>query len=95
MKIIGYDNPLTIENKNKPIAKIMTITSKYQDKEVQTVLNDMIAVIEKHQVPVELSLVVLGNMVTNLLLSSVGKNQRIVLAQAFSEALLNSIKNKE
>lgn len=73
----------------------MTITSKYQDKEVQTVLNDMIAVIEKHQVPVELSLVVLGNMVTNLLLSGVGKNQRIVLAQAFSEALLNSIKNKE
>lgn len=73
----------------------MTITSKYQDKEVQTVLNDMIAVIEKHQVPVELSLVVLGNMVTNLLLSSVGQNQRIVLAQAFSEALLNSIKNKE
>lgn len=95
MKIIGYDNPLTVENKNKPIAKIMTITSKYQDKEVQTVLNDMIAVIEKHQVPVELSLVVLGNMVTNLLLSSVGQNQRIVLAQAFSEALLNSIKNKE
>ena len=95
MKIIGYDNPLTVENKNKPIAKIMTITSKYQDKEVQTMLNDMIAVIEKHQVPVELSLVVLGNMVTNLLLSSVGQNQRIVLAQAFSEALLNSIKNKE
>lgn len=89
-KIIGYDiaqmfiSYLNNHGKN----------SKYQDKQVDAILNDMIAVLEKHQAPVDLSLVVLGNMVTNLLVSSVGTNQRIALANAFSEALLNSV-NKQ
>ncbi|HDR1221461.1 TPA: YejL family protein [Pasteurella multocida] len=72
----------------------MAKNSKYQDKQVDAILNDMIAVLEKHQAPVDLSLVVLGNMVTNLLVSSVGTNQRIALANAFSEVLLNSV-NKQ
>ena len=70
----------------------MATNSKFQDKQVDAILNDMIAVLEKHQAPVDLSLVVLGNMVTNLLTSSVGKNQQQALAQAFSDALMNSIK---
>lgn len=73
----------------------MAKNSKYQDKQVDAILNDMIAVLEKHQAPVDLSLVVLGNMVTNLLVSSVGTNQRIALANAFSEALLNSVNKKK
>ncbi len=71
---------------------IMATNSKYQDKQVDAILNEMIAVFEKHQAPVDLSLMVLGNMVTNLLISSVGKTQQIALAQAFSDALINSIK---
>ena len=70
----------------------MAIQSKYQDKQIDAILNDMIAVLEKHQAPLDLSLIVLGNMTTNLLTSSVGKQQQQVLAQAFSDALLNSIK---
>lgn len=66
--------------------------SKYTNQQVDAILNDMIAVIEKHQAPVDLSLIVLGNMVTNLLMSSVGANQREALANAFSDALLNSLK---
>ena len=69
----------------------MAIQSKYQDKQIDAILNDMIAVIEKHQAPLDLSLIVLGNMTTNLLTGSLGKQQQKVLAQAFSEALLNSI----
>ena len=69
----------------------MAIQSKYQDKQIDAILNDMIAVLEKHQAPLDLSLIVLGNMTTNLLTSSLGKQQQKVLAQAFSEALLNSI----
>ncbi|QIM69125.1 MULTISPECIES: YejL family protein [Basfia] len=72
----------------------MAINSKYQDKQVDEILKDIIEVLEKHKAPVDLSLVVLGNMVTNLLTSSVGANQRTVLAQAFSDALLNSVKTK-
>lgn len=70
----------------------MATNSKFQDKQVDTILNDMIAVLEKHQAPVDLSLVVLGNMVTNLLTSSVGKGQQQALAKAFSDALINSVK---
>jgi UPF0352 protein PM1884 len=69
----------------------MAIQSKYQDKQIDVILNDMIAVLEKHQAPLDLSLIVLGNMTTNLLTGSLGKQQQKVLAQAFSEALLNSI----
>jgi UPF0352 protein PM1884 len=69
----------------------MAIQSKYQDKQIDAILNDMIAVLEKHQAPLDLSLIVLGNMTTNLLTGSLGKQQQKVLVQAFSEALLNSI----
>ncbi|RKW38826.1 MAG: DUF1414 domain-containing protein [Moraxella sp.] len=69
----------------------MAIQSKYQDKQIDAILNDIIAVLEKHQAPLDLSLIVLGNMTTNLLTGSLGKQQQKVLAQAFSEALLNSI----
>lgn len=70
----------------------MATNSKYQDKQVNAILNDMIAVLEKHQAPTDLSLIVLGNMVTNLLKDGLGKNQQIALAQAFSDALINSVK---
>ena len=70
----------------------MAIQSKYQDKQIDAILNDMIAVLEKHQAPLDFSLIVLGNMTTNLLTGSVGKQQQQVLAQAFADALLNSIK---
>ncbi|GJJ79741.1 YejL family protein [Pasteurella canis] len=73
----------------------MAKNSKYQDKQIDVILNDMIAVLEKHQAPVDLSLVVLGNMVTNLLVSSVGINQRTALAKAFSDALLHSVSDKK
>jgi UPF0352 protein PM1884 len=69
----------------------MAIQSKYQDKQIDAILNDMISVLEKHQAPLDLSLIVLGNMTTNLLTGNLGKQQQKVLAQAFSEALLNSI----
>lgn len=73
----------------------MAKQSKFKDQQVELLLNELIAVFEKHQAPVDLSLVVLGNMVTNVLTNSVGQQQRIALAQAFSDALLNSVKDKK
>ena len=52
----------------------------------------MIAVLEKHQAPVDLSLIALGNMASNLLASSVPQTQREALAQAFASSLINAIK---
>ena len=70
----------------------MATHSKYSDKQIEALMNEMIGTLEKHQAPVALSLIVLGDMVSNLLLSSVQENKRIELAEAFSQALLNSLK---
>lgn len=73
----------------------MATHSKYQDKQINAILTEMTAVLEKHQAPLDLSLMVLGNMVTHLLTHSVGQNQSTILAQAFSDALFDSIKDKK
>ena len=54
----------------------------------------MIAVLEKHKAPVDLSLIALGNMASNLLTTSVPQNQREALAQAFSNSLINAVKTR-
>ncbi len=65
--------------------------SKFKDNQVNVILNDIVTVLERHQATTDLSLIVLGNMVTRLLNNNVGKQQRKVLAQAFSDALTQSI----
>lgn len=69
----------------------MAAHSKYSNQEIEALMNEMIATLEKHHAPVDLSLIVLGDMVSNLLLSSVSESQRLALAKAFSEALLHSV----
>lgn len=70
----------------------MAQQSKYSDQQINQILTDMLAVLEKHQAPVELSLVVLGNMTSNLLIHHLGEQQRLKLAQAFANALFDSLK---
>ncbi|NYA25030.1 DUF1414 domain-containing protein, partial [Haemophilus haemolyticus] len=36
--------------------------SKYSDAQLSAIVNDMIAVLEKHKAPVDLSLIALGNI---------------------------------
>ena len=57
-------------------------------------INDMISVLETHKAPVDLSLIALGNMASNLLTTSVPAVQREALAQAFANSLMNSVKIK-
>ncbi|EQA15203.1 hypothetical protein HPS174_0212 [Glaesserella parasuis 174] len=72
----------------------MATKSKYQDKQIEALLNDLIVTLEKHKAPVDLSLMVLGNMVTNILVTNVqSPQQREVLVEAFSSALKNSLKS--
>ena len=71
---------------------IMASKSKYQDKQLDALLNDLIITLEKHKAPVDLSLMALGNMVTNILVTNVqDPQQREMLADAFSSALKNSL----
>ncbi|MGP3057243.1 DUF1414 domain-containing protein, partial [Serratia marcescens] len=48
--------------------------------------------LEKHHTPTDLSLMVLGNMVTNLINTSVAPAQRKTLARSFAEALQASVR---
>ncbi|MGR6981919.1 DUF1414 domain-containing protein [Testudinibacter sp. P27/CKL/0425] len=70
----------------------MAKQSKYSDQQVQALLNDLAAVLEQHEASVDLSLMALGNTITNLLHSTVGRNQQQALADAFCNALQDSLK---
>lgn len=73
----------------------MATQSKYQSKQFDVLSSDLIATLEKHKAPVDLSLMVLGNLITNILCENTQTEaQRHALADAFSTALKNSLKTK-
>ena len=74
---------------------LMPQKSRYSDEKVEQILNEMIETLERHQVPVDLSLMVLGNMVTNVINSSIAPAQRKVIARSFADALLSSVKEEK
>lgn len=69
----------------------MPINSKYSDKQVEQILAEIAAVLKKHDANPDLSLMIAGNIVTNILNSNVPKSQRKLIADKFSQALLSSI----
>lgn len=72
----------------------MAIKSKYQPEQLDKLLDDLIITLEKHKAPVDLSLMALGNLVTNILVNNVQTaEQREHLAYSFSEALKHSLKS--
>ncbi|WP_348236497.1 DUF1414 domain-containing protein, partial [Salmonella enterica] len=50
--------------------------TRYSDEHVEHLLSELLSVLEKHKAPTELSLMVLGNMVTILINTSVAPAQR-------------------
>ncbi len=69
----------------------MPQSSRYSDDRVEKLLAEMVNVLEKDKAPTDLSLMVLGNMVTNLINTSVSPAQRHTLARSFAEALQASV----
>lgn len=51
----------------------------------------LLNILEKHKAPTDLSLMVLGNMVTNLINTSIAPAQRQAIANSFARALQSSI----
>ncbi|MBS0854841.1 MULTISPECIES: YejL family protein [Tatumella] len=70
----------------------MPQSSRYSDDRVEQLLAQLAEVLEKDQAPTDLSLMVLGNMVTNLINSSVAPAQRRSIARTFAEALQASVR---
>ena len=65
--------------------------SRYSDEQVEQLLAELLNVLEKHKAPTDLSLMVLGNMVTNLINTSIAPAQRQAIATSFARALQSSI----
>jgi uncharacterized protein YejL (UPF0352 family) len=70
----------------------MPQSSRYSDEHVEQLLSELVNVLEKHHTPTDLSLMVLGNMVTNLINTSISPAQRQNLARSFAEALQASVR---
>lgn len=68
----------------------MPQSSRYSDEHVEKLLAELVSVLE-NRTPTDLSLMVLGNMVTNLINTSVAPSQRAHIAESFARALQSSV----
>ena len=69
----------------------MPITSKYTDEQVENILAEVGAVLEKHAATPELTLMIAGNIATNVLNQRVAASQRKAIAEKFAQALMSSL----
>lgn len=69
----------------------MPVTSKYDDKNVERILTDVVNVLEKHGASTDLSLMVVGNIATNLINHNLPAAQRKAIAEKFAQALMASV----
>ncbi|MGI2191221.1 YejL family protein [Shewanella baltica] len=72
----------------------MAIQSKYSNTQVESLIAEILAVLEKHKAPTDLSLMALGNCVTNLLERKVPSESRKAVAEQFAKALAQSVKSQ-
>ncbi|WP_413161665.1 DUF1414 domain-containing protein [Aeromonas salmonicida] len=68
----------------------MPIVSKYTNQQFDDLMNDLIIVLEKHKAPVDLSLMVLGNVTTNII-NGMAPAQRQAITEKYVQALTSSV----
>jgi uncharacterized protein len=73
----------------------MPIVSKYSPEQQDQLLQDVLAVFEDQQIPVDLCLMTLGNAVNNVIEQGVPAPQRKAIAEQFSRVLLQSVQTTE
>ena len=69
----------------------MPIISKYSTEQIETLMQEMQSVLQKHNASVDLGLLALGNLATHIINQQVPENLRADVAQSFSQALKQSI----
>ncbi|OIQ25850.1 YejL family protein [uncultured Vibrio sp.] len=72
----------------------MPITSKYSDDQVENILAEVAAILEKNGATPELSLMIAGNIATNVLNQNVAASQRKAIAEKFAQALISSVEEQ-
>jgi uncharacterized protein YejL (UPF0352 family) len=73
----------------------MPIISKYKNDKVENIIDEVIDVLEKHEAPLDLGLMVLGNAAANIINASLSPKQRKAVAEKFAHALISSVKSKD
>lgn len=68
--------------------------SKYSDQDFENLMSDIIAALEKNQANRDLSLMALGNVITNIFHHQVADDQRQKMAEQFTQILLKSVSEK-
>ncbi|MFM4722658.1 DUF1414 domain-containing protein [Aeromonas veronii] len=71
----------------------MPIVSKYNNEQFDALMNDLITALEKHKAQVDLSLMVLGNLTTNII-NGMAPAQRQAITEKFVQALTASVDNR-
>ena len=71
----------------------MPIKSKYDSANLDQLIGDLIDVLIKHRAPVDLQLMALGNLITNIINEQVPVSQRQQISQQFAQVLLQSVSN--
>ncbi|RJG41976.1 DUF1414 domain-containing protein [Motilimonas pumila] len=69
----------------------MPIVSKYKNEQVEAIINDVVAVLQQHNAPMDLALMVLGNTTSDLINSNIQPAQRAAIAEKFAAALTAAI----
>ena len=65
--------------------------SKYSDQQFEALMTDIIAVLEREKAGRDLSLMVLGNIITRILQHQVGDEDRKEMAERFAQVLIKSV----
>lgn len=73
----------------------MPSSSRYSDEQIEHLLLELVKILEKYKAPTDLSLIVLGNMLTNLINTTVTLTQRKTIAESFAQALLASVNEEK
>lgn len=70
----------------------MPIVSKYSNDQIESLVNELLMVIEQHKTPTDLALLAVGNLTTHLLQERLPAAQRQAIAESFASALVQSVK---
>ena len=70
----------------------MPQTSKYSDQQFEAVMNDVIISLEKHKTDRDLSLMVLGNVISQIFQHQFSDESREKSVEAFTNVLKKSVK---
>lgn len=70
----------------------MAIQSKYSNTQVETLINELLSVLETHQAATDLSLMALGNCASHLINTQINDSSRTAIAEQFAKALQSSVK---